>query len=258
VIIVADKSPILELTINNPEKMNAIKSSDTQELTDALIMMAERDDLRVCIITGAGSRAFAAGADVSGLSGLSDLGSRFWRTPDRGYGLNFETGRRLWKPIIAAINGYCLGQGFVIALGADIRICSENAIFGMPEVKRGVNSASGAHLLRQTIGASAAAEIVLAGVDFNADEALRSGIVSRVYPLDDLMDEARKLANRVAAMSPLAVQASKEVLVRSVDMTLEESMALGYALRMPVVSSEDFTEGMNAFKERRQAVFKGR
>lgn len=253
-----EEPPILLVTIDNPGKLNAISHQDMLDLAEVWTMMAKRDDLLVAIFTGAGDRSFIAGVDLADLGNVTDVVGTFWHRPDRGYGHGLESGLRLWKPVIAAINGYCVGQGLVVALGADIRICSDNATFSMPEVKIGVNTAVGSSLLANQIGWSNAADMCLAASVYTAEDALRTGLVSRVYPQDELMTAARELAERIATFSPLAVQATKEVMVRSRDMTLEQAQVLGEALRLYIKSSEDFSEGFAAMREKRQPVFKGR
>lgn len=257
-IRVEDKSPILEVTIDNPSKLNALGKAEMQGLQEAWELLAQRDDLLVAILSGAGDRAFAAGVDLQDLGNMDDVHGAFWRKPDRGYGHSLETGFRMWKPVIAAINGYCVGQGLVVALGADIRICSDTAYFSMPEVRIGVNTAVGSSLLAKQIGWSNAADMCLAASVYRADDALRTGLVSRVYTPEELMPAAHELANRIASFSPLAVQATKEVMVRSREMNLEEAMTLGEAIRLYVKKSEDFAEGFASMREKRAPVFKGR
>lgn len=169
-----------------------------------------------------------------------------------------STGLRMWKPVIAAIDGYCIGQGLAVALGADIRLCSDTAYFSMPEVKIGVNTVIGAALLPDQIGSSNAADMCLAATVYRAEDALRTGLVSRVYPSAELLPAARELADRIASYAPLAVQATKEVMVRSRETTLEEAMTLGEAIRLYLKRTEDFAEGFAAMREQRTPVFTGR
>jgi E-phenylitaconyl-CoA hydratase len=257
-IHVKEEPPVLTVTFDKPGKLNAYGHQDGKDLAEVWAMMAQRDDLLVAIITGAGDKSFIAGVDLSELGNITDVVGTFWHKPDRGYGHGLESGLRLWKPVIAAINGYCVGQGLVVALGADIRLCSDNATFSMPEVKIGVNTAVGSSLLASQIGWSNAADMCLACTVYTAEDALRTGLVSRVYPQADLMPAARAMAERIASYSPLAVQATKEVMVRSRDMTLEQAQTLGEALRLYIKGSADFSEGFAAMAEKRAPAFKGR
>jgi enoyl-CoA hydratase/carnithine racemase len=245
------------ITINRPEAMNAMDRETSQELAEAFQDFDRDDQMLVAILTGAGDKAFSAGADLKKMYGRAEDGKvgEIWDA-DRQWRL----GQRLqvWKPVIAAINGYCLAGGLELALGCDIRIASETASFGCPEVRWGILHGYGALRLPKTVPLSAAMELLLTGDRIDAQEALRLGIVSRVVPAAELMPTARQLAAKICANGPLAVRVTKELAWRGLEMSLEEALRLYAALGALVRASEDAREGPRAFAEKRQPQFKGR
>ncbi|MBI3328579.1 MAG: enoyl-CoA hydratase/isomerase family protein [Nitrospinae bacterium] len=245
------------ITINRPEAMNAMDRETSGEVAEALRDFDRDEHLLVAILTGAGDKAFSAGADLKKMYGRAEDGSirEIWN-PDR----QSQLGQRfqVWKPIIAAINGYCLAGGLELALGCDIRIASETAAFGAPEVRWGILHGYGALRLPQTIPLSAAMELLLTGDRITAQEAYRLGIVSRVVPPADLMPTARHLAEKIFDNGPLAVRVTKELAWRGLEMSLEEGLRLYAALGALVRASEDAREGPRAFTEKRPPQFKGR
>jgi E-phenylitaconyl-CoA hydratase len=250
---------IVTIRINNPKKLNAVTDADLDTLLEYWKRFRDDDSARVAVLTGAGERSFCAGNDVGELPGESaDQRAEFWRRSHHGYYQTLEDGFHLWKPVIAAINGYCLGEGLVMTLGADIRICSSSAKFSMPEVSIGINTVTGAYLLPRIVGASDAARILLTGDRFDADEALRIGLVSAIYPPSELMSGAYELAARIARNAPLAVRATKEVMVRGRRAELSDMLAAGEALRELVRTTSDFREGMAAFSEKRSPDYSGK
>jgi enoyl-CoA hydratase/carnithine racemase len=248
---------IATITIDRPEAMNAMDRETSQQLAAAFQDFDRDEELLVAILTGAGDKAFSAGADLKKMYGGQDDGHvrEIW-DPERQWRL----GQRLqvWKPIIAAINGYCLAGGLELALGCDIRIASETASFGCPEVRWGILHGYGALRLPRTVPLSAAMELLLTGERIDAHEALRLGIVSRVVPPAELMPTARRMAERICANGPLAVRVTKELAWRGLELSLEEGLRLYAALGALVRASEDAREGPRAFAEKRQPRFKGR
>ena len=248
---------IATITINRPEAMNAMDRDTAQELAAALQDFDQDEARFVAILTGAGDKAFSAGADLKKMYGRADDGNlrELW---DRER--QWRLGQRLhvWKPIIAAINGYCLAGGLELAMGCDIRLASETATFGCPEVRWGILHGYGALRLPKTIPLSAAMELLLTGDRISAQEALRLGIVSRVVPPTELMSTARGLADKICANGPLAVRVTKELAWRGLEMSLEEGLRLYAALGALVRASEDAHEGPRAFAEKRQPRFQGR
>jgi enoyl-CoA hydratase/carnithine racemase len=248
---------IATITIQRPEAMNALDRETFRELAEALQEFDRDDGLLVAILTGAGDKAFSAGADLKKMYGRAEDGSirEIWGA-ERQWRLG--QGQQVWKPIIAAINGYCLAGGLELALGCDIRIASETASFGAPEVRWGILHGYGALRLPQTIPLSAAMELLLTGDRISAQEAYRLGIVSRVVPPAELMPTARQLAEKICQNGPLAVRVTKELAWRGLEMSLEEGLRLYAALGALVRASEDAREGPRAFTEKRQPRFKGR
>ena len=239
---------IAHIVINRPEAMNALNAEVFRGLRDAMEDFRDNANLWVAILTGAGDRAFSAGADIKGLVSGSAKGDFASVRPDN-----------IWKPFIAAINGYCLGGGCELALMCDIRIASENAQFGQPEVNNGFMPAMGGTVrLTRFLPRSFAAEMLLTGNRISAQEALRVGLVSHVVPIEKLMETAKTIADTIITRGPLGVRAVKESMVRGYDMTLDEALALEKALSADLRTTEDFIEGANAFSEKRPPHYKGK
>ena len=242
-------------TINRPEARNAMNIETYRELSKAMVDFRDDPDLWVGIITGAGDKAFCAGADIKEMlpfrKGIGDRPWAYPTTPARGL--------ELWKPLIAAINGLALGAGLELALACDIRIASENARLGHPEVNVGtMPSNGGTQRLPRMIPWCKAAEIIFMGKPVDAEEAYRIGLVNKVVPLDQLMPTAKEWAETICQVGPLAVRASKEAMIRGYSMTLEDGLRLEYSLTSCVMGTEDFSEGTTAFVEKRSPVFKAK
>ena len=247
---------IATIVINRPERLNALDGAAYAELSDAWTRVRDDADIRVAVITGAGDKAFCVGADLkSFLTAPSDL-STHWLT-QQGQLLN--RGLEVWKPVIAAVNGYCLGGGTTLLLATDMRVAAEHATFGLSEVKRGILAGNGGtQRLLANLPYAIAMEMLLTGEAIDAASAARWGLVNRVVPAAELMDTALALARSVAANAPLAVQASKELAVRSRDMDLATGLRLEQSLNRLLQFTDDATEGPKAFAERRPARFGGR
>lgn len=253
------QSRIAHIVLDNPETLNALTLDDMQLLRETWERFGADDAARVAILSGAGDRAFCSGRDFREFGGGSKgLRASFWADPSRGAGCLPVDGRPLWKPVIAAIHGHCVGEGLVQTLGADFRIAASNSRFSMPEVKLGFTTVTGAALLPSIVGHSAAARLLLLGETIDAAEALRVGLVDEVCSHAQLAARAQELAETMAAYAPLAVQAIKEVMVRSRRAPLADVIALGEALRQVVLDSDDYAEVVRARAEDRAPTFEGR
>jgi E-phenylitaconyl-CoA hydratase len=248
-------------TINRPEVLNALSPQALAEWTDALIDFRDNPDLWVGIITGAGEKAFCTGLDLRGGTGGPPPGGAPGGAPPPRPAAPQATlvrGLELWKPLIAAVNGYAFGGGFEIALACDIRIASDNARFGLTEVTLGlIPGWGGSQRLPRMIPVGKAAELLLMGKRIDAQEAFNLNLVSKVVPPKDLMTTAKEWANQICECAPLAVRAAKEAMFRGLDMTLAEGLKLESELGRKVTSSKDFAEGRKAFMEKRKPAYKG-
>ncbi len=241
------------MTINRPEAMNALNADVSREMREAMIDFRDNNDLWVAIITGAGDRAFSAGADIKNFRPATQEDMERVRdaTPVRA-----DT---IWKPFIAAINGYALGGGLEMAMTCDIRIAAEHAQLGQPEINIGfMPGAGGTQRLPRFVPRAIAAEILLTGNRITAQEAYRIGLVNKVVPLDKLMDTAKEIANTICSRGPLGVRASKEAMIRGYDMVLEEGLKLESQLATHIRTTDDFMEGARAFVEKRPPDYKAK
>jgi len=249
---------IAVITMNRPESMNAMSGAQSAGLREAWHRFRDDTDAWVAILTGAGTRAFCAGADVKEMSarGQSDESPPPWIAGNMDPSL--ESGFDVFKPTIAAINGYCIGIGLTVAFACDFRIAAEHAKFGYTEVAIGLPTIIGAIRTTWVTGMQTALEMLLTGDIYDIEYAKAKGFVNKVVPGDQLMDEAQKLAARLCKNGPLAMKVTKEVLVRGQRMPLPEAWRLGEALRAHSRYTEDSREGPRAFVEKRPAQFKGR
>ncbi len=242
-------------TLNRPEALNAIDIESLEQLSQALIDFKGDENLLVGIVTGTGERAFSVGADIrSVLPQFKENKGKPWSSPPTIF-----RGLDLWKPMIAAVNGYALGGGLEIALACDIRIAAENATFGMPEVTLGIIPGwGGTQRLPRIIPQAKAAEMLFTGKPIDAREAYRVGLVNKVVPPAELMSAAQEMAELICRPAPLAVRAAKQAMLLGADRSLEDGMALEKTLIDYLVTTEDFEEGSNAFLSKRKPDFKGK
>jgi len=241
------------MTINRPEAMNALNADVSREMREAMIDFRDNNDLWVAIITGAGDRAFSAGADIK------DFRPATQEDMERVRDAAPVRADTIWKPFIAAINGYALGGGLEMAMTCDIRIAAEHAQLGQPEINIGfMPGAGGTQRLPRFVPRAIAAEILLTGNRITAQEAYRIGLVNKVVPLDKLMDTAKEIANTICSRGPLGVRASKEAMIRGYDMVLEEGLKLESQLATHIRTTEDFMEGARAFVEKRPPDYKAK
>jgi E-phenylitaconyl-CoA hydratase len=244
------------ITINRPERMNALDDAHYRALSEAWIEVRDSPDIRAAIITGAGDKAFCAGADLNDFIPNPPPASEMWLT-QKDQLLN--RGLEVWKPVIAAVNGWCLGGGMTLLFATDIRIASSNARFGLPEVKRGIIPGNGGtqRALAQ-FPYPVAMELLLTGDPMDAKTAERWGLVNCVVPADELLATARRYAEKLAANAPLAVQAAKELALRSRDVDLLTGLRIEQMINRFLMSTSDAAEGAAAFSQKRPAKFVGR
>lgn len=244
------------VTINRPQKLNALNHKAVQELTDCFKGIREASEVRGVILTGAGEKAFVAGADINELASLTPTGAR--ETALRGQTLMnlIET---LGIPVIAAVNGFALGGGCELAMACTTRIASDNARFGQPEVKLGlIPGYAGTQRLSRLVGKGRALEIILGGETVDAQEAWRIGLVNQVVSSSELMPAAEKLIQKITANGPLAVRYALEAVNRGMEMPAREGELLEAGLFGLCCATEDMKEGTQAFLEKRRAQFTGR
>ena len=258
---VADK--IATITFNRPEAMNAMDPDTYRELSEAWIEVRDNPDIWVAVITGAATperppekQSFTSGADLKKTIPQTPELWEFWQTQADQI---LNRGLEVWKPVVAAVNGYCLAGGMTLLFATDIRIASEHATFGISEVKRGILPGNGGtqRAVRQ-FPYPIAMELLLIGDNLTAAQALQYGLVNRVVPHDQLMTTAMEMARKLAANAPFAVRAIKELAVRSQYMHIQDGLRLEGAIQSVLRQSEDAREGPRAFAEKRPAVYKGR
>jgi E-phenylitaconyl-CoA hydratase len=261
-IIYEKKERIAVITINRPEVRNALDFEAIEALNKAWLDFRDDPNVWVAIITGAGDKAFSAGADVRKIgefySKLSSAERLEMAEKEPGLG-GITRNLEIWKPIIAAINGYCLAGGMEIALSCDIRIASENAVFGLTEARLGIMpGAGGTQRLPRLIPLAKALEMMLLAKRIDAQEALQIGLINKVVPLSELMPTAMETAQTIGERGPLAVRAIKKAVLRGLEMPLREGLLLEQYLAEPLRQSEDAKEGIRAFIEKRKPEFKGK
>lgn len=247
---------VATVTMNRPEALNAFNPEQMHAIIDAFNGLRDDDRVRVAILTGAGERSFAAGADIKKMANMtSEEGFAFGRL---GHALANAV-ESFPRPVIAAVNGFALGGGCEIALASDIRLASENAVFAQPEVTLGIPPGwGGSQRLTRLIGPGLAAELIYTGRRVKADEALKLGLVNGVYPLPDLLPAAQALADAIAKNSPRAVAQAKRLIRLALNGSIDEGLAAEANAFGEAFETEDQREGMGAFVEKRTATFTGR
>jgi enoyl-CoA hydratase/carnithine racemase len=246
---------IAVITINRPEKRNALDAEHYQALSEAWTRVRDDDAIRVAVVTGAGDKVFSAGADLKSWIGRKVQMSEMWQTQK---GMLLNRGLEIWKPVIAAINGHCLAGGMTLMLATDLRVAAEHATFALSEVKRGIIAANGGtQRLPQQLPHAIAMEMLLIGDAIDAQTAARWGLVNRVVPADKVMETALDLARRIAANAPLAVQAAKELALRGADQGLAAGLRFEQFVQHILQRTEDAAEGRQAFADKRAPRFTG-
>jgi len=248
---------IADITLDRQEVRNAMDLETMQDLGKYFVEIRDNPDIWVAIITGAGGKAFCAGADIAKLplqlaqaggKSLAELGAN-----------NIMFGFEIWKPIIAAVNGLALGGGCELAMACDIRIAAENATFGLVEPRIGaIPAGGGTQRLPRLVPLGIALEMLLTAQRIDAHEAYRIGLVNKVVPLSELMPAAHQLAEQICSNAPLAVRAAKEAAIRGLRVDLREGIAIEAMIAQRLTTSEDTKEGFSAFLEKRKPQWKGR
>ncbi len=244
----------MTITYNRPERLNAINAAMREALNAAWMRFLEDPEAWVAILTGSG-RAFCAGADVrDGAGAAGTFKGTFWEKPTIN---SFESGLELFKPTIAAVNGVCLGYGLTAVSFCDFVIASDQATFGFPEVRLGVPTIVGAIRMPQRLRWEDAMELLLLGDTVDAVRAKEMGLVGRIVPQDQVLEEARILAQRLCRVAPLAVRTTKEVAVRSRELSWVDAVRFGETMRIVAQGTQDAQEGRAAFIERREPDWRG-
>jgi enoyl-CoA hydratase len=244
------------VTINRPDKLNALNDQVMAELAEAAERIATDAAITGAIITGSGTKAFIAGADIGDLSRQGPFDGKARAMRGQAVLRRLET---CGKPVLAAVNGYALGGGCELAMACHLRVASEQAKFGQPEVKLGIAPGyGGTQRLPRLVGKGNALQLILSGEMIDAHEAYRIGLVNRVVPADRLLAESEKLMRGILAMAPLAVRLSIEAVDQGLEMTLDEGLLLEANHFGLLAATQDMKEGMTAFLEKRPARFEGR
>ena len=250
------KDQIANVTINRPDKLNALNMATMEELRAAFTAIRDDASVRVAIVTGAGEKAFIAGADISELAKNDPVQAKAYTHKGQSV---LDLMENCGKPVIACINGYALGGGCEIAMACTLRLASENAKLGQPEVKLGIIPGyGGTQRLPRLVGRGLAMQLVLTGEQITAQEAYRIGLVNEVVPQGELIARAEAIARKIIANAPLAVQYAMEAVNHGLDMTLAEGLYLEATLFGVCCATEDKREGTTAFLEKRPAQFKGK
>ena len=252
-ILVVKEEAVATVTINRPKALNALNRDTLLELQEFFKDVAEDRSVRVVIITGAGEKAFVAGADIAFMQALEPVAGKAFGKLGHGVLRSIEN---LPQPVIAAINGFALGGGCELALACDIRIAASNAKFGQPEVNLGIIPGfGGTQRLPRVVGKGMANELILTGNIIDAEEACRIGLVNRVISQESLMGECRALALKIATRGPGAVRLCKEAVNNGMEMDLNRACTYESDLFAQCFSSADQKEGMGAFLEKRAPIF---
>ena len=256
-ILVAIEAPIAILTFNRPSVLNALRTRLLREVSDALYELESNPSVRCVIVTGAGEKAFAAGADIGELNALRSAhhGAAQSRS---GQALTRQI-EKMTKPVIMAVNGFALGGGCEIAMAGDIIVASESAKFGQPEVNLGlIPGYGGTARTTRRAGIGMASYLCLTGEIIDAKEALRIGLVERVVPAQELMNEAKRIATLIASKAPLAIAACKRVINNGAHLSIDDALELEALEFGTLVDTEDIKEGTSAFLEKRKPNWQGK
>jgi enoyl-CoA hydratase len=255
-VLLEKEGRIATLTINRPKALNALNVETLLDIKAAVEIVRDDNDIDVLIVTGAGDKAFVAGADITYMLDINAMqGREFGRI---GQGV-FSLIECISKPVIAAINGFTLGGGCELAMACDFRICSEKSLFGQPEVGLGVTPGfGGTQRLPRLVGTGMAKQLLYTGDTINAQEALRIGLVNAVVPSENLMEYVQKIAKKIASRGAIAVQFCKDAVNEGMQTDIDRAMTIEADIFGLCFATEDQKEGMKAFVEKRKAEFKGK
>jgi len=252
-VLVEQDTPIAIVLLNRPQQLNALSGELMDELVDALRSLDDEESVR-CVVLGGNERAFAAGADVGELASATPIELYSNRRIDQ-----WDAIRALRTPLVAAVSGYCLGGGCELAMACDLIVASETAQFGQPEINLGVMpGAGGTQRLTRAVGKSVAMDVILTGRFLSADEAHAHGLVARVVAKEAWLDEAKRVARAIAEKSPVAVRLAKEAVDKAFDAPLSVGLEFERRAFYLARASEDASEGLVAFTEKRKPDFRGR
>jgi enoyl-CoA hydratase len=244
------------VTINRPQVLNALNAQTIDDLRRAILDLKSDESVRAVVLTGAGEKAFVAGADINELAVQTPTGGREHALTGQHV---FDLVENMGKPVIAAINGYALGGGCELAMACTLRLAADTAKLGQPEISLGlIPGYAGTQRLPRLVGKGRAMEIILTGTPITADEALRIGLVNRVCPASELMAESKKLAQQLAKAAPIALRYIINALNKGVEMPFAEACQYEATLFGLVASTDDMREGTAAFLQKRKAEFKGK
>lgn len=254
-ILLDNRDGLAIITVNRPDKLNALNDAVISELGEVAALLRDDDAIRAAILTGAGPKAFVAGADISELASCDPTAAQ---DLSRKGSMIFRQFERSAKPVIAAVNGFALGGGCELAMSCHMRLASENARFGQPEVKLGILPGYGGSVrLPRLVGRGRAVELLLSGAMIDAQEAHRIGLVNRVVPADQLLPECEKLLRTILENGPLAVAECLRMVDEQEDLPLDEALAEESRRFGELAGTADFKEGTAAFLAKRKAAFRG-
>jgi len=255
-LLLEAKGPVALLTVNRPDKLNALNRETLESLARAFEEIRKDASLRAVVLTGSGEKAFVAGADIGEIAGLDAQAGKSFAMFGQELFRSIET---FPKPVIAAVNGFALGGGCELAMACHMRLAAENAQFGQPEVNLGVIPGyGGTQRLPRLVGKGIALEILLSGERIGAQRAFEIGLANAVWPLKELVPKALELAQKIASKAPLALRQCLEAVQKGLDMPLEEACYLEATLFGLCCATQDMREGTAAFLEKRKAEFKGK
>ncbi|MFZ0256778.1 MAG: enoyl-CoA hydratase-related protein [Gammaproteobacteria bacterium] len=255
ILLEQPESGIYLLSVNRPKVLNALNAQTVSEMESAILAVSDDRNARVLLVTGAGEKAFVAGGDIAEMQGLQAMQAKAFSQQGLRVLRSLE---QLFIPTIAVVNGYCLGGGNELAMACDWIMASDKAVFGQPEVNLGVTPGfGGTQRLTRRVGTAMAIEMITTGRNVKAEEAIAIGLVNHVYPAEQLMDEALKVARTIAAKGPVSVRLAKEAIQRGQHMDLDSAGLLESEVFALCFATTDQKEGMTAFVEKRKAAFKG-